>query len=97
MRRSGYCLMTIDIEHFKLFNSWYGEAEGDRLLADIGRHLQKVQESGLGIAGYIGEDDFCVILPGDEAILKELQEGILEYVKQYGNNAGFFRLSACTL
>lgn len=90
VRRSGYCLMTIDIEHFKLFNSWYGEAEGDRLLADIGRHLQKVQESGLGIAGYIGEDDFCVILPGDEAILKELQEGILEYVKQYGNNAGFF-------
>lgn len=88
--RSGYCLMTIDIEHFKLFNSWYGEEEGDKLLADIGRHLQKVQESGLGIAGYIGEDDFCVILPREDTVLKELQEGILEYVKQYGNNAGFF-------
>ena len=24
-----YCLMVIDIEHFKLFNQWYGEAEGD--------------------------------------------------------------------
>ncbi len=22
-----YCLMVIDIEHFKLFNQWYGEAE----------------------------------------------------------------------
>ncbi|MFR6334116.1 MAG: diguanylate cyclase domain-containing protein [Eisenbergiella sp.] len=27
--------MVIDIEHFKLFNQWYGEAEGDRFLINI--------------------------------------------------------------
>ncbi|MFR3753049.1 MAG: diguanylate cyclase domain-containing protein [Enterocloster sp.] len=32
-----YCLMAIDIEHFKLFNDWYGQEAGDRLLAMIGR------------------------------------------------------------
>ena len=31
-----YCLMAIDIEHFKLFNDWYGQEAGDRLLAMIG-------------------------------------------------------------
>ena len=29
-----YCLMAIDVEHFKLFNQWHGEQAGDSLLKD---------------------------------------------------------------
>ena len=30
-----WCIATIDLEHFKLFNDWYGQEAGDRL--QIGR------------------------------------------------------------
>ena len=49
-----YCLMAIDIEHFKLFNDWYGQEAGDRLLAMIGELLNKTQSEEGGLAGYMG-------------------------------------------
>ncbi|RGY99686.1 EAL domain-containing protein [Clostridium sp. AM58-1XD] len=85
-----YCLMAIDIEHFKLFNEWYGQEEGDQFLVGIGRQLGKLQDENRGIAGYMGGDDFVIILPDDKKLLNELQERIIGLVRQYGDNAGFF-------
>lgn len=31
-----YCLMAVDIEHFKIFNEWYGQEAGDRFLKIAG-------------------------------------------------------------
>lgn len=84
-----YCLMAIDIEHFKLFNEWYGTQAGDKFLISIGLHLKEVQDENDGIAGYIGGDNFAIILPEDTALLKKLQHEIMGYVRQYGDNAGF--------
>lgn len=84
-----YCLMAIDIEHFKLFNEWYGRDAGDEFLANIGLHLKEAQEEHHGIAGYMGDDDFCIILPDDRAVIMELQNQIMGYVKRYAGNAGF--------
>ena len=40
-----YGLVDIDIEHFKLFNDWYGIQEGDHLLMYITNQIRKkVQE-----------------------------------------------------
>lgn len=84
-----YCIMAIDVEHFKLFNQWYGEAEGDHFLINIGEQLKKAQDENCGIAGYMGGDDFVIILPDDKETLLKLQDGIMGYVRQYGKNAGF--------
>ena len=84
-----YCLMAVDIEHFKLFNEWFGQDAGDQFLVNIGEHLMKVQDENAGIAGYIGDDDFGIILPNDPDILNRLQKQITNYVKQYGDHAGF--------
>lgn len=84
-----YCIMAIDVEHFKLFNQWYGEEEGDRFLINIGEQLRKAQDENCGIAGYMGGDDFVIILPDDQEMLSKLQDGIMGYVRQYGRNAGF--------
>jgi len=46
-----YCLVAIDIEHFKLFNEWYGQVAGDKLLREIGAHLNKMRQEFGGIAG----------------------------------------------
>lgn len=87
--RGRYCLAAIDIEHFKLFNDWYGQKAGDKLLADIGKRLLQLQQEGKGVAGYIGGDDFVVLLPNDAGEIREIQRCITEYVKAYGENAGF--------
>ncbi len=84
-----YFMVAIDIEHFKLFNEWYGEEEGDRFLIKIGDHLKEVEQSCDSVAGYMGGDDFVIILPEDLCILKDLEEEINEYARQYGGNAGF--------
>lgn len=84
-----YCLMTIDIEHFKLFNEWYGHEAGDEFLKNIGAHLREAQDEHGGLAGYMGDDDFCIILPNDKVILMKLQNQIMSYIKRYGGNAGF--------
>ena len=81
--------MAVDIEHFKLFNEWFGQDAGDQFLVNIGEHLMKVQDENAGIAGYIGDDDFGIILPNDPDILNRLQKQITNYVKQYGDHAGF--------
>lgn len=84
-----YCLMTVDIEHFKLFNDWYGQDAGDMLLKSIGTCLRRIQESKGGIAGYMGGDDFVIIIPEHQDTLAGLQNQIVEYVKEYSGTAGF--------
>ena len=84
-----YCLMTIDIEHFKLFNAWYGQKAGDKCLKHIAGYLKKAEEEYYGIAGYMGDDDFAMILPDNDEMLKNLQDAIVGYVRRYGGNAGF--------
>lgn len=82
-------MVAIDIEHFKLFNEWYGEEEGDRFLIKIGNHLKAAEQSYDTVAGYMGGDDFVIILPADLSILKGLEDEINDYARQYKGNAGF--------
>ncbi|MEY8356046.1 EAL domain-containing protein [Lachnospiraceae bacterium 54-53] len=84
-----YFMVAIDIEHFKLFNEWYGEEEGDRFLVRIGSRLKAAEEFYASVAGYMGGDDFVIILPEDLSILKSLEDEINDYARQYGGNAGF--------
>lgn len=84
-----FCLVAIDIEHFKIFNEWYGQDAGDRFLCSIAEHLKKIQEDEEGIAGYVGDDDFAVLIEDDAALMERMQENIMDYVKKYGGNAGF--------
>lgn len=84
-----YCLVTIDIEHFKLFNEWYGQEAGDRLLEEIGEHLKSMRQELGGLAGYMGGDDFAMVLPNDPAILDKLQRRITGFVRAYGGHTGF--------
>lgn len=84
-----YCLMAVDIEHFKLFNEWYGREAGDRFLVSIAGHLKTAQERYGAIAGYMGGDDFVILLPNDPELVETLQDEIRGDEQRYGGNAGF--------
>lgn len=84
-----YCLMAVDIEHFKLFNEWYGQEAGDSFLVNFGTFLREEQQASGGIAGYMGGDDFGIILPDRLEVLERLQNKMIRYAKERGGNAGF--------
>lgn len=58
-----YEAVYLDIEHFKLFNEWHGREAGDELLRAIADQLAVIAGRFDGIAGYLGGDDFALIMP----------------------------------
>ncbi len=64
-----FCLVMIDIDHFKDLNDSMGHTAGDEALRNLGKLLQANVRKTDTVARYGGEE-FCLILPGtriDEA------------------------------
>ncbi len=58
----GYCMVMMDIDHFKVFNDTYGHQVGDDVLRLVGRTLGQAVRSGDMAARYGGEE-FAILLP----------------------------------
>lgn len=74
MRRTerGFCLMLIDVDHFKAVNDQYGHQSGDEVLRRLGHLLTQCTRVTDFVARYGGEE-FVVLVPdvqdGDEGLL----------------------------
>lgn len=84
-----YSFVAIDMEHFRLFNKLYGREAGDQLLVYIANCLKKVQKEHGGIAGYLGGDNFCLLMPDEFGLVRELKYDIIKGVNQWSNTVGF--------
>ena len=84
-----WCLLAIDIEHFKFFDEWFGREKGDILLAKIGAELTTSVEEFGGVAGYFGGDDFSALVPYDNTQIQSLYYHIHEHISTFGMTAGF--------
>lgn len=85
-----HCLVAIDIEHFRIFNKLYGRQEGDRLLFYIAEVLRKMRDEHGGVAGYIGGDNFAMLMPSSEARIRQIKHEIAEGIKQWNDTMGFW-------
>ena len=83
-----YCLVATDIEHFRLFNKIYGREAGDKLLIHIADCVKNIQDRYDGIAGYMGGDNFAILMPNDSACLRRLYRDIVRGVQRI-NTVGF--------
>ena len=88
-RSMNWMLIVIDLEQFKLFNEWYGRKAGDMVLARIGSGLTKDAEACDGIAGYMGNDDFCLLVPADRIDTRQLYENVHRVIVRFGVSIGF--------
>ncbi len=85
----GYSLVAIDIEHFKLYNKWWGRQAGDEFLADVALVLKDYESRYDGIASYLGGDNFAILLPDNQEIIKALSKALSILANEKTNNVGF--------
>jgi len=87
-RRNGtWCIATVDMGHMRLFNEWHGQAEGDRVLADVGKDIENAD---MGVAGYWGQDDFCVLIPFKYITVHQIYNRVREAVARHDDGVGFW-------
>ncbi len=85
-----WCIATVDMGHMRLFNEWHGQAEGDRVLADVGTVLKDIENAGLGVAGYWGQDDFCILAPFEHDVVHRIYARVREAVAKHDDGVGFW-------
>ncbi len=84
-----YCMMAIDVEHFRLFNKLHGRSEGDTVLANIGKELRAYCEAVGGVAGYMGGDNFVIVCVDNMESLDGLRKNIREHIQKWNNSMGY--------
>ena len=92
-----FCLMLVDLDHFKEINDSYGHVTGDRLLSQLG-DVFKQSLRDTDFAARFGGDEFCVIAPetdSEEACntARRLCDHISETVFRGGQPGLLLRLS----
>lgn len=89
-RDGAWCIATVDMGHMRLFNEWYGQAEGDRMLADVGTVLKDIENADMGVAGYWGQDDFCLLIPFERDFVHRVYARVREAVAKHDDGVGFW-------
>ncbi len=84
-----WCVVVLDIEEFKLFNDWYGRETGDYILANIGLYLARHVLEDDWLCGYLGQDDFCVLMPHDEEQIQAIYSDICDIIVNFGATMSF--------
>lgn len=101
-----FAFMRIDIDHFALYNTSFGENEGDNLLKYLAGCVQEFSAKyPLYVCGRISADVFCVCFSYDgnaESVRKNtsgIQQKLSEYRKDYliEISAGFYIIDDTTL
>lgn len=64
--------IVTDINYFNLYNDIFGRKAGNTFLENIAEILQKTAEDYHGICGYIGGDNFCLVVPTTKRELREI-------------------------
>lgn len=85
-----WCIATADMGHMRLFNEWHGQAEGDRMFADVGTVLKDIENADMGVAGYWGQDDFCVLIPFERGTVHQVYSRVREAVARHDDGVGFW-------
>lgn len=79
-----FVFIRMDIENFKLVNSYFGSSEGDRLLRRIGEACREYAKNHSKMTyGYMQADIFCFCVPFSDAekLNKKLEDSNLAFEK----------------
>ena len=80
--KRGFCVMMIDLDHFKETNDSYGHPVGDVVLAQIGRMILTSLRHG-DIACRYGGEEFVVLLRGGPGKATMIAERIRKKIEEF--------------
>lgn len=87
---SQWCMIAVDVKHFKLFKELNGQDKGDLLLVRFAEHLHDVAELTGGLACYRGQDDFGLMIPFDQGMIDRLFNTLRQEIDVLSGISGFF-------
>lgn len=80
--KNALSLLMIDVDHFKLFNDFYGHPEGDKILRLVAGALQAALHRGGDFVARYGGEEFVVILPNtDKTGAEKVADTLLSEVR----------------
>ena len=83
-----YCMIAIDILHFRLFNKFHGRDMGDRFLRHIADAMEALRKEHGGVTGYFEGDNFCLVMPFRNELIQHLWDEIMAGVTSQGSALG---------
>ena len=85
-----WCVAAVDVEHFKLYNEWYGLERGDKLLNVLAAVLLEYHARTGCPVGYFGNDDFFLCLPDEETEIQKVHQQLQACVRENDAGVAFF-------
>ena len=89
VKREDYCMMAVDVEHFRLYNKIHGRGSGDSLLKTIADMLLQFRVENPGVVGYLGGDNFGIVAMYDKEKLEGLRNAIRDEIHNRINTVGY--------
>ena len=84
-----WCMIAVDIKHFKLFKELNGQEKGDQLLVRFAEHIHDLSEFTGGLGCYRGQDDFGLMIPFDQGTIDRLFNTLQQEIDNLSGTSGF--------
>lgn len=84
-----WAMIAVDLEHFKLFNDWYGWDSGDKYLMDVATRLNGVITVLKGYAGYMGGDNYAIFIKHNPEYIEYMIKEIDNFISSDARRTGF--------
>lgn len=84
-----WCMIAVDIKHFKLFKELNGQEKGDQLLVRFAEHIHDLSEFTGGLGCYRGQDDFGLLIPFDQGTIDRLFTTLQQEIDTLSGTSGF--------
>ncbi len=88
MEAGAWCMVSIDILHFRLFNKFHGRSKGDQFLRYVADCLEIVRGEHGGVTGYFEGDNYALIMPWRMELVERLWEEIMYGVSGHDRALG---------
>ena len=85
-----WCLIAVDIKHFKLFKELNGQENGEQLLVRFAETLHTAAQETGGVSCYRGQDDFALLIPYDNYRIERLFADLCRAIDSLSGVSGFF-------